>query len=392
MKRLSLTLLCFVVFMGSHAQSSIEYILQKIETNNTTLHSIQKQIEAQKLESKTGIYLPNPEVEYSYLWGSPSEVENEKSFTITQSMDFPTAYAHRKKISSMKNQNLDMFYNSERMNVLLQAKQLIINLSYYNALSKDYENRIEIAKEVAESYQKMYDKGAIDILERNQVYMDLMTRINDKEKIDIERKSLLNELKAFNGDKDIQFDETEIPHSPLPLNFNEWYSEAESRSPVIQYLNQQIEINKQHIKLHQALSLPKLSAGYHDERILGEKLQGIAIGISIPLWENKNTVKQARADVVSGESSLEDNKLQYYNRLQNLFNKSVDLQKTAEKYRQALSTYNSLPMLRKALDTGEINLLNYLLQIENYYDAYNTMLEIERDYALAVAELTAVSL
>ena len=49
-------------------------------------------------------------------------------------------------------------------------------------------------------------------------------------------------------------------------------------------------------------------------------------------------------------------------------------------------------MLRKALEAGEISLLNYLLQIEAYYDAYNSMLEVERDYALAEAELTAVSL
>ena len=203
---------------------------------------------------------------------------------------------------------------------------------------------------------------------------------------------MLNELKALNGGIEIVFDETVIPVNPLPADFNEWYLKAESISPSLKYLNQQIEIRRQQVKLNQALSLPKLSAGYADERILGEKLQGITIGVSIPLWENKNVVKQAKADIISSEYSLENNKLQYYNRLQNLFNKSVGLQSTAVKYRQALSSYNSVPMLRKALEAGEISLLNYLLQIEAYYDAYNSMLEVERDYALAEAELTAVSL
>jgi hypothetical protein len=32
------------------------------------------------------------------------------------------------------------------------------------------------------------------------------------------------------------------------------------------------------------------------------------------------------------------------------------------------------------------------MQIENYYDAYNNMLEVERDYALAEAELSAIAL
>jgi hypothetical protein len=50
------------------------------------------------------------------------------------------------------------------------------------------------------------------------------------------------------------------------------------------------------------------------------------------------------------------------------------------------------PLLRKALDAGEISLLDYLLEVGFYYDAFYKMLEIERDYALAVAELTATEL
>lgn len=292
----------------------------------------------------------------------------------------------------MENQNLEILYKSERVKILLNAKELAINLSYYNALANDYANRVKIIEEVAESYQKMYEEGNIDILERNQVYMDLLSYVNEKDKIEIERKSLLNELKTLNGGKEIQFFESEIPFYPIPSDFNEWYTEAEKISPALQYLNQQIEISKQQVKLNKALSLPKLSVGYADEKILGQKLQGVRLGVTIPLWENKNSIKKAKADIYWSESVLEDNKLQYYNRLENLFNKSVDLQKTIVKFRQALITYNSMPLLRKALESGEISLHNYLLQLDDYNNKYNSMLEAERDYAIAVAELTAVTL
>ena len=95
---------------------------------------------------------------------------------------------------------------------------------------------------------------------------------------------------------------------------------------------------------------------------------------------------------MSYKLSLEDNKLKYFNRLQNLYEKSVSLYKNATKYRQALDSYNSQSLLRKALEAGEITLLNYLYQLEAYYDSSNNLLEFERDYALAVAELTAVTL
>lgn len=392
MNRILIILTSLLAITYSYAQKSIESILQEIESNNTTLIALQKEIEAQKLGNKTGIYLPNPEVEFGYLWGNPVEIGNENSFAISQSMDFPTSYGYRKNISNLENQNLDLFYNSERINILLEAKKVLINLAYFNALSVDYEDRVRIAEEISVSYQKMFEKGEIGALEKNQVYMDLINCINEKEKIDIERNSLQNQLIALNGGKEILYEVTKIPHYPLPLNFDEWYTETASLSPALKYLNQQIEISKQQVKLNRALALPKLTAGYADERILGEKLQGITIGITIPLWENKNSIKQSKADVVSYKLSLEDNKLKYFNRLQNLYEKSVSLYKNATKYRQALDSYNSQSLLIKALEAGEITLLNYLYQLEAYYDSSNNLLEFERDYALAVAELTAVTL
>lgn len=392
MKKNILSIFALVIMLTANAQNSIEKVLQEIESNNTSLIALQKQVEAQKLGNKTGIYLPNPEVEFGYLWGNPIEIGNQSSLIVTQSIDFPTAYSHRSKISYLQNNNLDILYNSERINVLLRAKQIAIELAFYNALSNDYVNRVTIAKEISDSYDKMYEQGEITKLERNQVNMDLITCINDKRKIDIERKALLNELKTLNGGKDIEFNSIKISESLLPANFDQWYAEVELHNPVLQHLNQQIEISKQQVKLNKALSLPKLSAGYSYEEILGEKLQGIIFGVTIPLWENKNSVKQAKAELLSSEYSLEDNKLQFYNQLYTLYEKSVGLQEAVYQFKKALLSFNSVPMLKKAHEANEISLLDYFIQAEAYYDAYKSMLEIEKEYALTVAELTAVLL
>lgn len=390
MKKILFVLFSLNFLLPARAQNAIEKILQEVETNNTTLQALQKEIEAKKLGNKTGIWLPDPEVTYGHLWGTPREIGNQNDFGITQSFDFPTVYMHQSKLAGMENQNLDLQYQSERINTLLRVKQIIIELAYNNALSEDYARRVEIARIIVDSYQKKFDLGEADAIERNKVHMNLVTCMNKKEKIDIARDALRNELKSLNGGKEIEYHATEIPLTPLPSDFNEWYAAAEAKSPALQYLSKQIDINRQQVKLSRAQGLPKLSAGYASERILGEKLQGVVIGVSIPLWENKNNVKQARAGVLSSEAALEDNKILFFNRLQSLFKQSVSLQETAQQYRTALTSYSNEPLLRKALDAGEISLLDYLLEVAYYYDAFNNMLETERDYALAVAELTAV--
>ena len=57
-----------------------------------------------------------------------------------------------------------------------------------------------------------------------------------------------------------------------------------------------------------------------------------------------------------------------------------------------LSTTNSTELLKKALDAGEISLLNYMVELGLYYNIVNQTLEAERDYHKALTELSAVEL
>lgn len=375
-----------------YAQDNVASVLNQIESNSTTLSAIRQQIEAQKIENRTDIFLNDPEVEFSYLWGKPSEIGTQRELSVTQSFDFPTAYAHRSKISKMRNNNLELQYKSERLNILLNAKQICINIAYNNALNKEYEARLENAQQIAKSYQSRFDAGDASILEKNKALINLTTIENEKKLIDIERKTLLSELKALNGGIEITFDDTEILNAPISSDFNSWYADAEIKSPTLQYLSQQIDIDKQQVKLNTALSLPKFTAGYASEKTFGEDFKGITVGISIPLWENKNKVKLAKAQVKSTELLLEDSKLQFYTHLQQLHKTTFGLQESAQTYRSSILNNNNEELLKKALDAGQISLIEYLLESEYYYDVKNKMLEAERDFNLSLTELRAVEL
>ena len=392
MRKIIFSLLLMLSAVSLTAQQNIDTLLSEIETNSSTLSALRQQIEAQKIGNKTDIYLPNPEVEYTYLWGKPSVLGNETDISVIQSFDFPTAYLHRSKIAGLENQHLELQYKSERINLLLQAKQLLIQLAYYNALAQEYDTRLTNARRIATSYQSRFDKGDTNILERNKSQVNLTTVENELNNINIERQALLTQLKALNGGLDLSFNETTILSAPLPLAFDEWFAVAEAQSPAMQYLSKQIDIDKEQIKLNRSLSMPKFSAGYASEKIVGEHFRGVSVGVSIPLWENKNKVKHAKAQLRSAEAVLQDGKIQFYNHLQQLYAKSQGLQHNAAKYHQTLKSHNNESLLKKSLDLGEISLLTYLLEAEYYYDTVNKALEAERDYQLTLSELSAVML
>lgn len=392
MKRIIYSLLLVTMLSPLCAQDNLSNVLNEIEANSTSLSAIRQQIETTKIENRTNIFLDDPEVEFNYLWGKPSSIGTQRELTVTQSFDFPTAYGHRSKISKMQNQNLDLQYKSERINILLNAKQICINLAYNNSLNEEYASRLDNAQKIARSYQAKYDSGDASIIEKNKAFINLTSVENEKKMIDMAISTLLSELKALNGGIEIVFNDTEILYSPIPSDFNSWYSSTEAISPTLQYLSKQIDIDKQQIKLNTALSLPKFMAGYYSEKTFGEDFKGLTVGVSIPLWENRNKVKHAKAQAKSTELMLEDSKLQFFTNLQQLYLTTFALQENAQSYRESISEHNNEALLKRALDEGQISLLEYLLETEYYYDVMNKMLEAERDFNISLTELRAVEL
>ena len=151
-------------------------------------------------------------------------------------------------------------------------------------------------------------------------------------------------------------------------------------------------MSKRKIQLSRADALPKLSLGYMGEFVPGQDFQGVTFGISIPLWENKNRIKQAKAEARASESMAEDAKVKYYNHLNNLFSQVKQLQVSVRGYADALKNNANEELLNKAYSLGEISLMDYLLEMEYYYIAYDKLLQTERDLELALAELTAFRL
>ena len=388
MKKLTISLLFTLLLCPVFAQNETERLLKEIEDNSITLRAIRAEIAAQKLHNRTGIYLPNPEVEFNYLWGSPAPVGNRTDISVTQTFDFPTAYGYRNRIAKLENANLDLRYRSERLHLLLRARQLSTELIYYNALAKEYSGRLVHAQRIADSYQLRFDRGDANILEKNKALLELTNISHEMNRIETERSSLLNELKTLNGGKAVAFTATTMDYEMLPPDFEEWFAQAEVNSPLLQYVRGQTEINRQQVLLNRALGLPRFTAGYMSEKVVSERFQGVTVGISIPLWENRNRVKQAKAALNAAETLLEDSRMQFYHRLQNLFMKAKRLQHEAASYRQALTEYNNETFLKKALDSGEISLLNYLLEMTYFYDATNRVLETEKELGLTLAELS----
>ncbi len=388
MKQTIVTISLLLLFSGGFfAQNNIEKVLSEVEKNNTMLVALRKNAEAEKLNNKSGLSLENPEAEFNYLWGDPSSIGNRKDLSIGQSFDFPTAYVYRNQISKSQNKQVELEYEKQRKSIILQTRLLCIDLIYSNALTSELSSQLANAKSIAHSYKRKYELGEVNILEYNKSQLNLLNTTKEIETLELESEQLRAQLTQMNGGTPIAFSDSIFQPQPIPDDFDQWYAVAEQINPVLQWLKQEISISQKQVKLNTAMSLPKFQAGYMSESVVGETFQGVSVGISIPLWENKNTVKYAKAKSIAIQNEEINSKLKFSNHLKSLHSKAIGLQKSAADYEENLILYSNSALLMKALEKGEISLIDYMQEVSVYFDSTKNLLQMKQKLNKTIAEL-----
>ena len=109
--------------------------------------------------------------------------------------------------------------------------------------------------------------------------------------------------------------------------------------------------------------------------------------MSIPLWENKNTVKKAKAQFEYTTAMMEDKLQSLKSNLKQLYQQVQTLSESREEYRKILSGQQSIALLNKALDAGQISMIEYFTEVTTFYESRQNYLDVERDYFNALAQL-----
>ncbi|MDR0546604.1 MAG: TolC family protein [Dysgonamonadaceae bacterium] len=377
------------VLQGLAAQASHDVtrdVLPQIEQNNTLLQALRKQAEADKTGNKTGILPENPEIEYHYLWGNRDG--NRIDFSVSQTFDFPTAYYHRKKVSDAQNRQVDLQYQIERKNILLEAQKLCIQLIYQNALFEIVSGRATAAERLMQAYKRQYEQGEINILEYNRAKINHLNVQKEYASCQTERAFLSGELSRLNGGIAIDFSISTFETISLPSDFQVLYNELKTNNLELLYRQEATALSRQSEKLQRSLNLPQISTGYMSEKAPMEHFQGITVGVSIPLWANKNTIKRIKAQTQANEAQETDAETRYFNETNALYKKAQSLLQLINNQDFTQSeVLNHNELLQKALQAGQISLLDYLLESEIYYELNRALLETGRDLQLTVAEL-----
>ena len=381
-------LLCALTLSGAGAQNNMADILSCIEANNPQLKAGAQMVLSQKAEVSSQNSLADPTFELEHLWGAQNAGDRKYDITVLQSFDFPSLCVQRNRVGNLKRSLYDGQQTLLRQQVLLQAKELCLRIVYLNRCIELSDKRLAAADELARLYRGKLESGDAAILDVNKIEIEQLNVTTANTRLRNELATCLAQLRALNGGEslDVELSTLTYPEAVLPASFDELKTQALQADPELQLLRQESLIADKSVALNRSGWLPKFELGYRHAYELGERFNGFAVGVSIPLFANRKKVKMAKAQALAGTFAVNNREQQALAELQSAYDEAVTLQRNHARY-DLLTRQNNLGLLQKALAAGKISMVEYLVDATQLYEAFDNRLSLEYEYQLRLARL-----
>ena len=374
----------------------MEEILQSVAQNNVELQARQQELEAAGLEIRMQNSLEDPSVEYSPFFRKGESGMTSSELVVKQGFDFPTVYAARGKAGKLQRSALERQWDAARQEVLLQAKNLCLDLVLYNQTRELLEERKKNADELLVLFEKRLQEGDANILEVNKIKMERMNVQTEVAQNMAAHRTALQQLLALNGNRPLEFASDRYPRVEAPADFNALYDEVMASDAQLQAANMEAQAAEQVLQVNKQNWLPKLEVAYRRNTDMSESSNGFLIGGSLPLYSSHRKLKIARAQALSARLTLDDARLQREAALHGQFNELCRLKEAMDVYdiplmhetlRMLHDAVETLRMLHDAVMAGQLSIIEFYVETENVYQNLQAYMSLENQYQKLLAEV-----
>ena len=378
--------------LGSAAQTIGEAdLLQAVERHSPGLQSAAAPARSNQIEARTGNTLPNPELEYIHSWGSSGAV-GEDEFTATQGFDFPTAYVQRTRAARAREDAAQASYRQVRMETLLQARLAVQEILYLQKRIEVDSLRLADAEFARQIARVRAQAGDITSIEENRIEFQSLSARNNLTRTRMALETALTSLSSLSGlslGADVQIEPMPLP-ALAPLE--QVLEQAYAVDPALSAARASGQAAQADRRLAVSLALPKFSAGYKYSSSDGAKFHGVVAGMSIPLFESRNTVRLARARQAEVEATTLALETNLTADLTAKYSQACRLEAMSRTYQSGGEGAEKSALLRKALQEGSLTILEYFTELDPVYRHMDEINELSYNYRSLLIELNKYAL
>lgn len=380
----------FLVMTNIGWSQTFDSYMLSVEQNNASIAALGKWMEAEEASSKSGIYPDNPELSYSYLAGSPEGTGDQQELEIIQSFKLPGYYTSKSAVQKLEYLQKLAVAEKEKKELLHQARTAWIDLVWLSKSEIQLKARDEGAAKLLALMNEAYEAGEISkpAYERSRIYVvGIQTEMRQvKAKIKAQKEY----LKHLSGGGAVEGALFDYPSSWSLPDLDSLLARLPSGHPEMQVARLGLQQAEQEVEHQKMSSLPSFEAGYKSESIHDQKLQGIQAGISIPLWQNKNTIKHAKLNAEASKAQLLQHESKLKAEVVGMHHEATILKEGYEQMRQVLLEEGFSDSYMDLLQSGQISFSEYLVDAELIWESKRKLYLTERLYFTLLSEFMMI--
>lgn len=387
MKKIHIVVLALACMAAATAQAQdVGGILRSVERNNRQLQALRKNGEARKLDISSQNNLDDPSVEYSPFFAKGVGGVASSEMVVSQGFDFPTLYAARGKAGRLQKEVVDLEYLTARRDILLSAKQLCLDMILLNQQRDLLRQRAKNADGLLALYERRLRDGDATVLEVNKIKMDRMGVRTEMAQNAAAHRTALESLLAVNGNMPLTFDAAEYPQTAFSGNYEEAYDRAVSSELAVRVSAASVRASEQEVSVNRQNWIPKIDVGYRRNTEGDDSSNGFMVGASIPLFSGRGKLRAAKARLAESRLLREEARLQTESAARARINEMRQLREAADAYDVPLMTA-TLELLRKAVEGGELSVIEYYVEADGIYRNLQARMQIENQYQKLIADV-----
>lgn len=370
---------------ASPQAADYDAIVNSIVANNLALKAERASLQSQGLEIKAENNLSDPEIGFEHQWGTYGTKWN---ISVSQSFDWPGAYSARSKASNKAEDAFAMLYRSKENQLRLDARRLLIDISY---CLQRRNLTVAVADNISrlnELISKAYEHGQATILDISKINLRMAESQAALETIDSELASLRGDLIALNGNQNISVDGLEKYDDERLLSEERYLDAIDHSDAMAASLRAEADYQLARSRAARMGNYPGFSLGYVHNVELGDHFNGFSVGVSLPFFSNRHKSSSARLAAEAAETAVIDYRISAQTRIVTEYASAKRLKKRIEAYDAVFANdIDYLALLKKSFDGGQINVLDYLLEVNYFTEARIAYLSLCHDYRLRLANL-----
>lgn len=331
-------------------------------------------------ELRAGAVPENPEVEFEHLW-SGGNPENKWSVGITQSLPWPGVLGARGRAADLLSLAREQGLARSERELRLRVLQTLADVTAANRKVQILTEIHDSMSELRARYEQAWKQGETTLLDLNKIKIEEIRSASELESAVAQHNTLINELRSIAPDSAIAASVSALTDFPVvELASVHDYLGMIDQSPEMAYLQAMQAVEQQNIAVEKALRLPGVSLGYRHAFEEGTHFNGFAVGLTLPVYSRRNDVAAATSRYISTQYTLAARRLEIEHAIRAEHSAAMSLRSQIALYAPVVENVNNQALLRRALDGGQISLLDYLQETTYFLRARLEYVDLTASY------------